>query len=230
MEKRVIVVSLGGSQIIKDNEINFDFLKKFREIVLKNQKKYKFVIVCGGGSVARMYIDTLKKNNSGVLFQSFAGISVTRTNARFMSYLFNHDPKKGIPHTMIEVKNRLEKKDIIFCGALEYRPNETSDTTSARIASELKAEFINITNVDGLYDKNPKEYKNAKLIKNISWNDFFKIARKIPFKPGQHFVLDQKSSKIIKDGKIKTCIIGNDLTNFEKFLENKEFIGTIIQN
>lgn len=227
--KKVIVLSLGGSLIIP-GEVNTNYLKKFKKVILKHKKKYNFIIVTGGGSIARKYIKSLNSIGMNKDFQSFSGISATRMNARFMTYFFGFDQEYGIPHTIGDLKRYLIKKDIIFCGALEYKPNQTSDSTAAEIAREFKAEFINLTNVDGLFDKNPKEHPNAKLIKSISWNEFDEIASKISFKPGQHFVLDQKASKIILKERIKTYIIGDKIKNLDLLLSGKNFKGTIINN
>ena len=49
MKKSIVVLSLGGSLIIPD-DVNVKFLKQFKRVILRNRKKYKFVIVCGGGS------------------------------------------------------------------------------------------------------------------------------------------------------------------------------------
>ena len=144
--KKVIVLSLGGSLIIPDS-INTTYLKTFKKVLLKNKSKYKFIVVCGGGSLARKYISSLRNININEKFQSYAGISATRTNARFMSYFFNQDQKRGIPDKTKEVKKYIKKYDIIFCGALEYNPNQTSDSTSAEIAKEFKCDFINLTDV-----------------------------------------------------------------------------------
>ncbi len=227
MKKEVIVLSLGGSQIIPDN-VDTKYLEKFKKIILKNKSKYKFIIVCGGGSIARKYISAINPKKRKM--QSLAGISATRMNARFMNYFFNQEPKKGIPLKMKQVKKQIKKQDIIFCGALGYHPNQTSDSTSAQIANELKTKFINLTNVKGLYTKNPKKYKDAKFIKRISWNNFNKMANKLKYHPGQHFVLDQSASKIIKENKIPTYILGMDTKQLDNFLNNKKFTGTIIEN
>lgn len=228
MKKRVIVLSLGGSQIIPD-DINLNYLKKFKIILKKHTKNYKFIVVCGGGSVARKYISALKEIGINETLQSMAGISATRMNARFMNYFFNIDPKLGIPHTHKTLRKYINSNDIIFCGALEYRPNQTSDSTAAEIAKEFKADFINITNIKGLYDKNPKEFKDAKFIPEIGWKEFEKMANKSKFKPGQHFVLDQTASTIIKKYQIPTYITGNDLNQLDNLLSNKKFSGTIIK-
>jgi len=225
--KKVIVISLGGSLIVPD-EIDIDYLEKIKKIIKKHEKNYKFVIVCGGGSIARKYIKALKQENKSEFLQSNIGIAVTRLNARFMTYLFDKDANEGIPHNMNHVKNLLKKNNIVFCGALRYAPKETSDSTAAKLANFLKCEFINLTIVSGLYDKNPLIYKNAKFIPKISWEDFYKKANKIKFSPGQHFVLDQDASKIILKHKIKTYILGKDLKQLDNFLEGKSFFGTTI--
>jgi uridylate kinase len=228
MKKQVVVLSLGGSIIIPDN-VDSKFLKEFKKIILKNTKNYKFVIVCGGGSVARKYISALREIKANEKLQSLAGISATRMNARFMSYFFGLDPEKGIPDKLRKVKKYLKKQDVVFCGALEYKPNQTSDSTSADIAKYFETFFINLTNVDGLHDKNPQEFKNARHIPWISWQDFDDMVNKIKFKPGQHFVLDQTASKIILKNKIPTYILGKSLQQLDNVLHNKRFIGTIIE-
>jgi len=227
--KEVIVLSLGGSLIIPD-DVDYNYLKNFKKTILQHSRKYNFVIVCGGGSIARKYIQALKKDNANELFQSFAGISSTRTNARFVSYLFRLNPKEGIPHKIQEVKGYLNKQNIVVCGALEYHPNRTSDSTAADLAKEFKGKFINLTNIKGIYTDNPLTNKNAKFIEKISWRNFYKMATKRKFKPGQHFVLDQHASKIIMENKIKTYILGKDVKQLDNLLNNKKFVGSIIEN
>ena len=225
--KRVMVLSLGGSLIIPD-DANINFLKKFRKVLEKNSKSYKFVVVCGGGSVARKYIGGLKAAGKSQMFQSMAGISTTRMNARFMTYLFGKDANEGIPHNMKHVASLLNRNDIVFCGALRYAPNETSDGTAAKLAAYFMCPFINLTNVQGLYTKNPSKFKDAKFIPEISWKDFHKMANKTKFQPGQHFVLDQSASKIILEKKITTYILGQNMKQLNNLLKNKKFKGTVI--
>lgn len=227
--KKVAVLSLGGSLIIPD-EVNLKYLKEFKKVILKNTKKYKFVVVCGGGSTARKYINALREVGVNETLQSYAGISATRMNARFMNYFFNQNSERGIPHTRRLLKKYVKKQDVTFCGALEYKPNQTSDSTSADVAKIFKSDFINLTDVSGLYDKNPKEFKDAKFISKISWEDFNSMANKLKFKPGQHFVLDQNAAKRIMENKIKTYILGKDMKQLDNLLNGKKFKGTIIGN
>ena len=151
-------------------------------------------------------------------------------NAMFMMQFFGNEANKVLPRDMEEVKSILPKHNIIFCGALRWAAHSTSDSTAAKLAHYLKTDFINLTNVQGLYSDNPATHKNAKFIPEISWASFEKMANKIHFKPGQHFVLDQKAAKLIKKDKIKTYILGDNLINLEKLLQGKKFIGTSILN
>ena len=109
MKKRIIVLSLGGSLIIPD-KVNVSYLRQFKKTILKNTGKYKFIIVCGGGGIARKYIFALKELGLNELFQSFSGIGATRMNARFMNYVFNINPQKGIPHTMKTLKKDIKTR------------------------------------------------------------------------------------------------------------------------
>ncbi|HKZ34136.1 MAG TPA: hypothetical protein VJ142_02790 [Candidatus Nanoarchaeia archaeon] len=228
MKKSIVVLSLGGSLIIPD-DVNVKFLKQFKRVILRNRKKYKFVIVCGGGSIARKYIYALREAGLSDEFQNFSGISATRMNARFMNYFFGINPEFGIPHTTETLKRYVKRQDIIFCGALEYKPRTTSDSTAAQLAAQFKAAFVNLTNVSGLYNKNPLDHRDAKLILRISWWEFCRMANKNRYQPGQHFVLDGTASKIIMQHKVPTYVLGKDLKQLENVLHGKDFKGTLIK-
>ncbi len=226
MAKKIFVISLGGSLIVPKEGIDNNFLGKFKSAIKSLSKRCKFVIVCGGGSTARVYIGALRKAGISNYLQSLIGISITRTNARFISYFFDHDPGEGIPHDMIHVKSLLKKHDIVFCGALRYAEKQTSDSTATKLAHFLKADFINMTNVNGLYTGDPRKDRNAKLIPKISAKRLYERANSLKYKPGQHFVIDQTAAKIIMKDKIKTFIIGRDVNNLKKLIEGKSFLGT----
>ena len=229
MQKKVIVFSLGGSLIFPD-QIDYSFLKKFEQVLRNNYKNYKFVVVCGGGSLARQYISSLQKEGKRSNKElSLAGIRATRMNAKFMMDFFGKESNDDLPESMRKVKGELGKNKVVFCGALRYAPDETSDGTAVKLANYLKTDFVNLTNVDGLYSSNPSTHKGAKFISNISWKNFESIAWKLKYKPGQHFILDQHASTLIKKHKIKSYILGKNLKNLNSLLNNKKFKGTIIQ-
>jgi uridylate kinase len=222
----VVVISLGGSIIVPD-EVDFDFLSKFKKIILDIAKKKKVAICTGGGKTARKYIQGLEKINATKHERDWIGIETTRLNAKLVSsFLLGH---QDIPYTLEELKEVLKNKRIVICGGL--RPGITSDGTTAQIARFLKVDsLINITNVKGLYNKDPKKYKDAKFIPKIFYKDFEKMMEKIKEKPGQHFILDSLATKIISESKIRAIILNSNINNLKKCIEGKPFIGTIISD
>lgn len=229
MKKEVVVISLGGSLIYPENlkKVNEPYMKKFETYTKQLMKKYKVVVVCGGGYPARYYMDPLVGRIKDKLEISIVGVQVTRLNALFVNKWFKINDL--IPLKTREVKKRLKKRNLTICGALEVGPNQTSDSNAANLAKVLKARFVNLTDVNGLHDKDPKKNKDAKFIKQISYPDFKKMVSKIKFHSGQHFVLDQTATDIICKNKIPTAIIkGSNLGEIKKFLDGKSFRGTII--
>jgi uridylate kinase len=219
---KTVVISVGGSAI-NPKTVDAKFLDKLKTVILKASKKNKIVICTGGGFIARDYIRALKNKSNYV--QDVMGIHCTRLNAMLIA---SHISKcnQEIPTTLEEIKDLLASLNIVVCGGL--RPGTTSDGTTASIADYLNADYmINMTNVKGLYTKDPRKYKDAKFIGKLSHKEFKEIIDKVKEKPGQHFVLDQLAAKICRQAKIKVAIF-KGTNNLQKFLENKKFDGTII--
>lgn len=222
-----IVMSIGGS-IFNPDGFNFNFVKKLKKVLTKLAKSRDIIVVCGGGKTARNFIIPLQKAGVSEKRCELIGIGITRMNARFFINFFGEIASQHVPASMKEVKNLLKKNNLVFTGGLRFVPDSTSDGTAAGLANYFKTEFINMTNVKGLYTKDPRKFRDAKFIPKISFSNFNKITSKMKYKAGQHFVLDQNAAKIIKQHKIKTHIIGPDLKNFEKLLKGKKFTGTVI--
>lgn len=227
--KKVVVISLGGSIIIPDG-VHTSFLKDFKRTLLNHQRYFKFVVVCGGGKTARNYIHGLEGESllHKTRLQTNLGMMATRLNARFMMYFFGNYVNKTLPKDMKEVHDYLEKHPIVFCGALRYAKNQTSDATAAQLAHYLTSDLINLTDVAGLYDTDPHKDRRAKFISEITHTNFLKMANALSFHPGQHFVLDQSAAYMIKKYNLRTFILGS-VRDFDNLLRGKHFIGTIIE-
>ncbi len=223
---RTIVFSLGGSLIVPD-EIDALFLEKFAVFVKKLAKSYNIIIVTGGGRTARKYISAGEYERFQDAYLSLVGIESTRLNASFVAGFF--DTFRFVPHSFAAVRAQLKKYRIVVCGALGFIADMTSDGDAALLAKEVHAElFVNLTDVDGLFTKDPK-IPGAKLVEKIQWRAFLEIAHKVGFKPGQHFVLDHKAAHMIGRYKIRTVIVnGHDLKNVEQCIAGKPFKGTLI--
>lgn len=210
------VISLGGSLIVPD-KIDVLFLKKFKKIIDKSRNN--FYIICGGGITARNYIEAASNFTKDT---DYVGIKSTWLNAELVKTLF---PKA---HKEVLIKPKRTKEKITIHGG--NKPNRSSDYEAVEVGKYLKdAEVINLTNVDYVYDKNPKKYKNANYFEKISWNEYKKICGN-KWIPGLSLPFDPIASRYAQRNNIKVVILnGKNLKNFENYLSGKKFKGTIIE-
>lgn len=90
--------------------------------------------------------------------------------------------------------------------------------------------YIIATNVDGVYDKDPNIYTDAKQIKNISIDKLINQLGTDWKTAGKNVVIDGPALVIIKRSKIQTLVLnGKKLDELEKAISNKPFNGTIIK-
>ena len=221
---KTIIMSLGGSVIVP-NRIDVNFLINFKKIIYRYIKKnYRFVIYCGGGKLARNFQKSAAKykfNNEGL---DWLGIYATRINADFIKKLFGNIAEDII------IKNPTKKikfnKKIILAGG--WKPGWSTDYDAVLLAKNLKVKtIINMSNINYVYDKDPKKFKGAKKIKNISWREFRKITGN-KWKAGLNMPFDPVAAKEADKLRLKVVIIGNNLRNFENLLNDRKFEGTII--
>lgn len=231
--KNLIVVSLGGSLIVPD-EIDWKFLKKFREFLVKEIKKgNKFVIVTGGGGIAREYqtaagkITNLTKDD-----QDWLGVHTTRLNAHLIKTIFRsyaHPRINKNPRTKADIKNHFAKGEKIMVAA-GWRPGWSTDYVATILAQRLEAKkLINLSNIKYVYDKDPKKFKDAKKIEEISWKDFRKIVGN-KWDPGLNMPFDPIASKLAQEIKLEVIIAeGRNIKNLEKIFSGEKFLGTVIK-
>jgi uridylate kinase len=220
------VLSLGGSLVCPD-EIDVLFLKKFRDFILKWIKKgKKFVIFVGGGKTARRYQNAAKKFGVKNKELDWIGIFATILNAQFVKSIFENFAFEKVlidPREKIKTK----KKIIIFGG---WKPGRSTDYDSVLAAKNFGAKrVINLSDVDFIYDKNPKKFKDAKPLEKISFDELFKIIGR-KWTPGINIPFDPEAAKLAQKEKIKvTFLNGRNFKNLEKVFLGKKFKGTIIE-
>lgn len=220
---KTVVISVGGSIIVPD-KVDFSFLKRLKASIKRIAKNHKIIICTGGGATARAYITALRKAGIDKKTQDMVGIAVTRLNAKLVASFLKANAE--IPVSLEGVKRLLRKNKVVVCGGL--KPGRTSDGTTAEIARYLKANaLINITNVKGLYNKDPRKHKDARFIPKISHSDFARRIAKIKEGPGQHFVLDSVAARIARKARMKVVIL-KSMKNLEQYLKGRSFTGTLI--
>lgn len=228
---RTIIMSLGGSIMAPDG-INIEFLKQFRTFILSfiSNTAYRFVIVAGGGKIARNYqtaaSEIVHVPNED---KDWLGIHTTRINAHLLRTIFRgkacpivvDDPTK-------EYRNiDISKYPIIIASG--WRPGWSTDYVTVLLAKKFKTKtIINAGKFPYVYNKDFKKYPDAVPIKDITWKNYKKL---IPstWSPGLPSPIDPVAAKEAKQSHMTAIIIqGDNLENMKNAIEGKKFEGTII--
>ena len=224
-KKETIIISLGGS-LVAPNEIDIGFLKNFKHSLEKYLSSKKFFIIVGGGKICRVYQKALAEFGAKIADRDWMGINVSRLNAEVVKQVF---AEFSYPKIIEDPTKKITtKKNIVVAGG--WKPGWSTDYCAAMMAKNSGVKIIiNLTNIDYVYDKDPKQFPDAKAIKEISWKDFKKIVGD-KWTPGLSMPFDPRASKIAETLKIKVIMInGKNLERLENFLNNKPFTGTVIQ-
>ena len=140
-------------------------------------------IVIGGGNIFRGlaasakgmeranadYIGMLATVMNSLGLQN--GLEKLSLDTRVMSAF----PIQSICETYIRRRaiRHMEKGRIVICAAGTGNPYFSTDTAAALRAAELECDCIfKATQVDSIYDKDPKKFSDAKEVKNISYDDY----------------------------------------------------------
>jgi uridylate kinase len=227
MKNKIIVISLGGSLIVP-NEVDWKFLKKFKDLIINLiQKNYRFVIITGGGNTARKYqAASLKVGVLDSEDRDWIGIHATRLNGHLLRTIFrkySHPRINKYPHEKFDFREKI----LIGAG---WKPGFSTDLDAVILAKEYGAKtVINLSNIDFVYTKDPKKFRDAKKIKEISWPDFRKIVGD-KWDPGLNAPFDPVASRRAEESKMEVVIMnGKKLKNFENFLKGLKFHGTVIR-
>lgn len=229
---KIKVLSVGGSIIIPKTGFDIVFLKKFHQLILSRVKKgEKFVLVIGGGATCRAYQSALKqavKVSDRDL--DWLGIYTTWYNAEFVRLLFGKYAHSEVIKNPISklVTSKLVTRPVVIAGG--WKPGCSTDKDAVLLAKNFSAkEVINLSNIEYVFDKDPKKFKNAKKIAKISWRDFRKNIVGYKWFPGKNAPFDPIAAGLAEKLKLKVCILkGTDLKEVKKVLEGKKFRGTII--
>ena len=218
------VLSVGGSVFIGDKPLT-DKISEFCSAI-NSLSEFRFVIVVGGGKTCRNYNETAKSLGANNFELDSLGIVSTRLNAKLFTYKIERATKKVIT-SFEEIDEAIEEGRIPIMGGMAE--GQTTDAVGALMAEKLGFEFVNLSNVDGVYDKDPNVHDDAILFKDISFDDMNFILREKLLIPGQHLFVDPQAASILSRSKIKSYFLnGSHLENFKNCLRGAEFKGTIV--
>jgi hypothetical protein len=88
--------------------------------------------------------------------------------------------------------------------------------------------IVNMSNIDMVYEKDPKKFPDAKPIKEASWSEFRELVGD-KWIPGMNAPFDPIAAKNSQELELTTVIVnGKNLDNLQNYMDGKEFVGTVI--
>jgi aspartokinase-like uncharacterized kinase len=174
------VIKVGGS-LAEDPERLIDLCAKLSEFA----KNYALVVVPGGGRFAdairdsddRFKLSSVISHRMAILGMDQFGLLLSQiTPNSCATYLLN-DAKQlsEIEVVPIFLPSRLMFKE----DPLKNSWDVTSDSIAAYVASRLQAaKVLLVTDVDGIFTKDPKNYEDAALIEQVSAEELVKLNRR----------------------------------------------------
>ena len=223
-----ILIKLSGESLMGDIE---NVSKEKTLEIAKLIKEVKALgcnigIVIGGGNFFR------GRSNKDMepLFVDTMGMLGTTINALGLADAFK---KAGVPCVIStpfdlnglipklsteEVLEKLNDNVVIFGGGTGHIGCST-DTCASNKASLINADaIIKLTNVDGVYDKDPKKYPDAVKYDTLT---FTKVLN------DQLNVMDMTAATMCRDNKLPILVFDMAEGNFEKAIKG-ETIGTLV--
>lgn len=230
--REAIVIKLGGSLIVPNGGLDIPYLKKFYTFIRKQvaEKNRRFFILIGGGELSRHYRDAGAEITGHALpieDLDWLGIHVTRLNAHLFRTIFRDMAYPRI----IKKYEFIQKPDKPIVLAAGWKPGWSTDYDAVVLAQDYNIKsVIKMSNTDYVYNKDPNKNKNAKPLKNISWKDYKAMVGN-KWIPGKHAPFDPIAAGLASDLGVKVFYVnGKDISNVEKVMNRKEFVGTVIED
>ncbi len=227
-KKEIIVLKLSGSLFFSKE---FERMAAALKRVLRQKKNLRLAIVAGGGQTAREYIGVASKLGVDQSSLDELGIRVSQLNALVLIKALGHFAVGFVPTTLEEVVEAFEVsssgKQVIVLGGLH--PGQSTNAVGALVSEKLRADlFLNATDVDGVYTKDPRKFGDARRLPKVTLRQLSKILNSESMKAGGYDLMDPIALKLIERSKIQTRIIKCDVLTVRETLLGRKNAGTRI--
>ena len=220
------VLRIGGSVIA--SPINSKLIEQYATL-LRNltESEHKIIVVVGGGTLAREYIEIGYQLSLGGREKDWLAIYVSRLHALLLSLKISEGRLSRIPASINDAFEAFRTNRIVVMGGL--RPGMTTDTVAVKIALKTNAQLlVKATDQDGIFTKDPRKHKDSKLLNRITYRDLTELLEHNSHKAGMHQILDPVAIGMLSETSIKTIVVnGYYPENIKKAVEGLD-IGTII--
>jgi len=216
-----ILLKLSGEALMGDDSYGIKLSVVDRiamDVKNLSKKKIDICIVIGGGNIFRGLaasadgMDRAQADYMGMLATVLNSLALQNAlekinvDTRVMSAL----PIQSICETYIRRRaiRHMEKGRIVICAAGTGNPYFSTDTAAALRAAELNCDVIyKATQVDGIYNKDPKKFKNAKKYDKISYKKYLNDNLKVMDSPAISVAKDNNIPIIVFSISEKDCLI-----------------------
>jgi len=225
----MIVLSVGGS-LINPGEPDVKYLQRIAEL-LRHNRGLGIIAVTGGGRPARTYANTIRALGGNEFMADETAILSTRQNAHLLiGAIGKKDGHVIVPQDFDEAaRSALSGRIVVMGGTI---PGLTTDADAALLAEKLQAErIVNLSNVDGIYDSDPRKNARAKKFAQMNFQQLLSLAMRSDERTaGTHFIFDVFACKIIARSRIETHFVnGKNLIDVENAMRGKKHGGTVVR-
>jgi len=220
-----IVLKLGGSILFEGLNLKRRILEYWTEKIHElSESLDKVVVVIGGGSPARLYIGwgrnlRLSEHTCDVL-----GILASRINAFLMAEYMRKKLQSlkvasKIPYSIYELIPLLDLYDVVLCGG--FIPGQSTMGVAAEVAEAISSKYLLVaTDVDGVYDKDPKKYPDAKRVEKEGIGRVIRRFVEYEYSAGTYKLFDVQSLKVIQRARIWVIVFnGLDIGKSDRIIE-----------
>jgi len=231
-KKETVVIALGGSLIVPKHEVDSQFLKGLRSILLPILSDRRFVIVTGGGGIARQFQQAADDINSvSDEDKDWLGIHTTRLNAHLLRTIFSdvaHPTIFDNPNRPIEDEEWNSNSLFIASG---WRPGCSTDHIAMQLVHRFGApRLIIASSISHVYTGDISKDPSAKPIEDITWNEYRSLM-KDTWSPGMKAPVDPVAAVFAEENKIEAVVLcGSELHNLRNIILDKPYKGTRIHN
>lgn len=230
--RKRIVISVGGSLIVPSEGIRTEFLKNLNTFIreeLAKDPKRQFFLVAGGGSTARKYIDAGREVVGHDLTHEdldWLGVHTTTLNAHLIRTIF-----RDIAHPKLirhyDIIRKAHEPVVVAAG---WKPGWSTDYCATLLCEDYGVKtVINLSNVEQVYDKDPRKHKDAKALRKLSWDEMRAIVGD-KWTPGLNAPFDPIAAKKAQELGVRVIVMsGNNFGNLRNYFEDKPFVGTTIE-
>ena len=179
-----IVLKIGGSVSIRENGPDFSYFSRLLPVLRRIKRGNQIIVVIGGGRLTRAYGKSIEKFSLPDEEKEKIFIELISANVRFLAATLKMRPILSLD----EIKPGTSG---VIGGMV---PGRSTDANAAIAARKIHADlFVKMTNVDGVYDKDPNRFRDAKLIREMPFAALKKMSMK--GKPNNYGVLDSMAIK-----------------------------------